>query len=238
MKLVVVSLLLSIPAIHARAETSFEVASIRPSPPEARVQDARVSFRGDRFEAKAMTVGDLLDMLAGTRSLYRVTGGPSWMRTDRYDIVAKADREVAPQDQYAAVMSLLIARFKLKSHKETRDVPGFVLRAKRMPTGVKPATANETYSVQRDLQAGHFVFKAARLADLTNFLSQAMHAPVTDETELKGTYDFVIDVQPQPGEDRSDVARSAVEGLGFLVESRRVSLDITVVDSCERPTEN
>jgi uncharacterized protein (TIGR03435 family) len=76
------------------------------------------------------------------------------------------------------------------------------------------------------------------LADLTNFLSQATHAPVTDETELKGTYDFVIDVQPQPGEDQGDLVRGAVEGLGFLVEGRRVSLEITVVDRCERPTEN
>jgi uncharacterized protein (TIGR03435 family) len=238
MRLVVASLLLSIPAIHARAETSFEVASIRPSPPEARVQDARVHFLGDRFEAKAMTVGDLLDMLVGTQSLYRVTGGPSWVRTDRYDIIAKADREVAGQDQYAAIMSLLIVRFKLQSHKETREVPGLVLRAKRMPTGIKHAMDNEKYSVQRDPQAGHFVFKAAHLTDLTNFLSQATHAPVTDETELKGTYDFVIDVQPQPGEDQGDLVRGAVEGLGFLVEGRRVSLEITVVDRCERPTEN
>ena len=59
--------------------------------------------------------------------LYRVTGGPSWMRTDRYDIVARADHEVAPPDQYAAVMSLLIDRFKLQSHKEPREVPGLVL---------------------------------------------------------------------------------------------------------------
>lgn len=238
MKLAIAWLLLLTHAIHIRAQTTFEVASIRPSPPDATVQDARVSFRGDRFEAKAMTVGDLLDMLAGTQSLYRVAGGPSWMRTDRYDIVATAGRAVAPQDQYAAVMSLLVTRFNLQSHKETRDVPGFVLRAKRVPPGMKPATANETYSVQRDVQTGHFVFKAAHLTDLTNFLSQATHAPVNDETELKGAWDFLIDVQPQPGEDRSDVARSAVEGLGFLVESRRVSLEMTVVDRCERPTEN
>jgi uncharacterized protein (TIGR03435 family) len=238
MKLVVASLLLAIPAISAPAETGFEVSSIRPAQPGATVQDARVYFRGDRFEAKAMTVGDLLDMLAGTQSLYRVTGGPSWMRTDRYDVVAKADHEVAPPGQYAAVMSLLIDRFKLQSHKETRDIPGLVLRAPRMPAGIKPATANETYSVQRNPQAGHFIFTAAHLADLTNLLSQATHLPVTDETELKSAYDFVIDAPPQPGEDLVDRIRGAVEAVGFRLESRRVSVEITVVDRCERPTEN
>jgi uncharacterized protein (TIGR03435 family) len=238
MKPVAASLLLAIAAIPARAQTVFEVASIRPAPGAA-VQDARFHFRGDRFEAKAATVGDLLDMMVGFQ-LYRVTGGPSWMRTDRYDIVAKADHEIAPPDQYAAVMSLLSDRFKLRSHKETREVPGLVLRARRLPAGVKPAADHETYSVRPDCQ-GHFIFTATPLSALTNFLSQQTHVPVTDETDLKGAYDFVVatvDVQPQPGEDWGDRVREAVEAIGFQTESRRVSLEITVVDRCERPAEN
>jgi uncharacterized protein (TIGR03435 family) len=239
MKLVVASLLLTILAIPARSQTGFEVASIRPSQPGAGPAGSRFSFRGDRFEAKAATVGDLLDMMVGFQ-LYRVTGGPSWMRTDRYDIVAKAEHEIAPPDQYAAVMSLLMDRFKLQSHKESHDVPGLVLRARRLPAGVKPAADRETYSVHPDGQ-GHFIFTATPLSALTNFLSQQTHVPVTDETDLKGAYDFIVatvDVQPQPGEDWGDRVREAVEALGFQVESRRVSLEITVVDRCERPTEN
>jgi uncharacterized protein (TIGR03435 family) len=239
MKLVVVSLLLTIPAIPARSQTGFEVASIRPSQPGAVPAGSRFSFRGDRFEAKAATVGDLLDMMVGFQ-LYRVTGGPSWMRTDRYDIVAKAGHEVAPPDQYAAVMSLLIDRFKLQSHKETREVPGLVLRARRLPASVKPAADHETYSI-RPNGRGHFIFTATPLSALTNFLSVQTQVPVTDETDLKGAYDFVVatvDIKPQPGEDWGDRVREAVEALGFQVESRRVSLEITVVDRCERPAEN
>jgi len=239
MKLVVASLLLTIPAIPAQPQTGFEVASIRPSQPGVEPAGSRFSFRGDRFEAKAATVGDLLDMMVGFQ-LYRVIGGPSWMKTDRYDIVARADHEIAPPDQYAAVMSLLIDRFKLQSHKETREVPGLVLRARHLPAGVKPAADHETYSVRPDGQ-GHFIFTATPLSALTNFLSQQTHVPVTDETDLKGAYDFVVatvDVQPQPGEDWGDRVREAVEALGFQVESRRVSLEITVVDGCERPAGN
>ena len=83
--------------------------------------------------------------------LYRVTGGPEWIRTDRYDIVAKAGRDVAPEDQYKLVMSLLNDRLHLQSHTEMRTkVPGFVLRAKRLPAAVKPAAADEKYSARPD----------------------------------------------------------------------------------------
>jgi hypothetical protein len=72
MKLVVASLLLSfLVTLPARPAAVFEVASIRAAP-GATVQDARFHFRGDRFEAKAATVGDLSrhdDMLDGKQYL-------------------------------------------------------------------------------------------------------------------------------------------------------------------------
>ncbi len=137
-------------------------------------------------------------------------------------------------------MALLTERFRLQSHKEMREVSGLVLSARRAPAALKPPLANETYSVRPDRQ-GHFIFTAAPLSALTNFLSQAAQVPVTDETELKGIYDFVVstvDVRPQPREDWGDRVREAVEALGFHVESRRIPLEITVVDRCEHPGEN
>ena len=84
-------LLLAAAAVPAWAQARFEVISVKPSRPDATARDARFNRRGDRFEATAYTVRDVLDMLNGFQ-LFRVVGGPAWMRTDRYDIVAKADR--------------------------------------------------------------------------------------------------------------------------------------------------
>src|SRR5438309_1283507 len=80
------------------SQVRFEVASIRPSQPGMTARDARFNFRGDRFEVKAATVGDILDMLGGFQ-LFRVVGGPAWMTTDRYDIEAKADRSLEVADR-------------------------------------------------------------------------------------------------------------------------------------------
>ena len=89
-----IGLLMALTPAWVWAQARFDVVSIRPSPPGMTRMDSRNNFHGDRFEAKAMTVGDILDMLGGYK-LFRVAGGPNWMRTDRYDIEAKAERPLA-----------------------------------------------------------------------------------------------------------------------------------------------
>lgn len=232
-------LLLVESAVQSWPQVRFEVASIRPSQPGMTARDARHNFHGDRFEAKAMTVGDLLDMLGGYQ-LYRVLGGPNWMTTDRYDIEAKADRPLEATDRQQAVMALLAERFHLESHRETREVPGIVLRAPRgRREDLKQASSDERYSIRTD--RGDVVFTAVSMSGVTNYLSQMWHAPVVDETALKGAYDIKLPtskIELQPRMSWGDRVREAAEAIGFRVEDRRIPLEVTVVDRCERPGEN
>ncbi|HWF07546.1 MAG TPA: TIGR03435 family protein [Bryobacteraceae bacterium] len=232
-------LFLAAAAMPAWPQVRFEVASVRRSQPGMTVQDARHNFRGDRFDAQAMTVGDVLDMLGGYQ-LYRVMGGPDWMRTDRYDIEAKADHPLELADRQQAVMALLAERFHLKSHRETRKVPGIVLRAPRgQQESLKQVGSDETSSIHMD--GGDVVFKAMPMSGVTNYLSQMLKAPVVDETKLKGAYDFklaVSKVERQPQMSWGDGVREAAEAIGLRLEDRRIPLEITVVDRCERPAAN
>lgn len=218
-------------------QARFEVASIRPSQPGMTARDARANFHGDRFEVKASTVGDILDMLGGWQ-LFRVAGGPDWMRTDRYDIEAKSDRPLQEKSRNAAVMALLAERFQLQSHSEQREVPGIVLRASKTAGGLKQADAGENYSIRMD--RGDVMFTAVPMPGLTNYLSQMLRTPVVDETELKGTYSFLLATSKveQPGMSFGDRVREAVEAIGFRIENRKIPLEVTVVDRCERPTAN
>ena len=230
--------LLAAAALAAQPPARFEVASIRPSQPGMTARDARFNFRGDRFEVKAGTVGDILDFLGGFQ-LFRVSGGPGWMRTDRYDIEAKADRALEKGDRQTAVMALLAERFQLQSHRETREVPGLVLRAPRAPGGLKEAAAGETYGIR--MEGGDVVFRHVSMAAVTNYLSQMTQAPVVDETDLKGSYDFVLApsrIEAQPGMTWGERVREAMEAVGLRVENRRIPLEVTVVDRCERPSAN
>ncbi len=237
--LLVAPFLAAMGALSAGAQTRFEVASIRPAPPDTPVQDRSYDFHGDRFEAKALTVGEILDMLGGWQ-LYRVTGGPPWMRTDRYNIEAKADRVLDRDMRESAVMGLLALRFHLESHREKRDVPGIVLRAPKTPPGVKHASDGEHLSILRNDQ-NDMVFTAVPMSSVTSYLSSLWRAPVADETEMLGAWDFVAPtsrVDPQAVAQWGDRVREALTALGFRVEDRKIRLEVTVVDHCERPTAN
>jgi uncharacterized protein (TIGR03435 family) len=53
--------------------------------------------------------------------------GPSWIFTDRYDIVAKAP-DNTPQNQIPRMLETLVTdRFQLTLHHETRDLPAYTL---------------------------------------------------------------------------------------------------------------
>jgi uncharacterized protein (TIGR03435 family) len=221
------------------SQVRFDVASIRPSRSDTGPRDVRINFHGDRFDVEAATVGDILDMLNGWQ-LYRVSGGPGWMRTDRFDIHAKAAEAVPLEARLAAVMALLEARFRLTSHRETRDIPTMVLLAPKKPAELRPAASDETYSLRFD-QRNDPAFTAAPMSALTNYLSQMLHAPVLDQTGLDGTFNFSLKpsaIDPQPGESWGDRVREAVLTSGLKLELRKVPTEITVVDRCERPGEN
>jgi uncharacterized protein (TIGR03435 family) len=79
------------------------------------------------------------------------------------------------------------------------------------------------------------------MGSLTNYLSQVWGAPVEDQTNLEGRYDFTVPtsrVERHPGEKLSDWVREALEDIGFRVEGRKIPMEITVVDRCERPAPN
>jgi uncharacterized protein (TIGR03435 family) len=146
------------------------------------------------------------------------------MRTDRFDIVGKADHPIAPADFKAAVMALLAERFRLEVHEETREIPSFSLRAPRTPDMVRPAASNEKYSM--GMKDGDVVFTAASMNRLANYLSQILKGPVEDQSKMEAKYDFTLRtsrVERHPGETWGDWVREALEEIGFRVEGVKIS---------------
>jgi len=213
-------------------ERQFEVASIKRSQPGATVQDARMDFPKGRFEAVSVTLNNILEALAFFQG--KIQGAPGWAASERYDISAKADGEIAPDERGPMVMALLVDRFKLKVHHETKEESGLALAVGKEAPKMAAAKPGEAPSIR--VQGRQVWFQAADMFTLTNYLRNILRLPVVDHTGLAGKFDFTVDAD---GEGTfADRLRAGIEHFGFKVEGTKVKVDVTVIDHAEPPTEN
>src|SRR5688500_2006267 len=88
---------------------------------------------GGRVPAVNVPLGMLIVSAHGVQP-FQVIGGPDWLQSERYDIVAKAP-DGAPQfsreNNMAMLRALLAERFKLNARKETREMPIYELKLAR-----------------------------------------------------------------------------------------------------------
>ena len=111
------------------APQSFEVASIKPSPPQnGPGMFVRIgSSPGGRWTAEGITLSMLIQQAYDVKD-YQISGAPGWMNTERYDIVAKADVPQPTREQLRVLLqSLLAERCKLQIHRETKELPIYEL---------------------------------------------------------------------------------------------------------------
>src|SRR5580692_2791337 len=89
-------------------EPQFEVASIKPSAPGSRGPTIYNPTR-ERFAIAAITTKSLIAYAYDVRD-FQVSGGPSWVRSEEYDVVAKPEGEASNERILAMARSLLAER--------------------------------------------------------------------------------------------------------------------------------
>jgi len=109
------------------ARPRFEVASIKPSPFFDRIMNVR-PLPG-RLTADATL--QVLMQYAYAVQPFQLVGGPGWLTSDHYDIEAKADVASNRDQLFLMLQTLLEDRFQLKTHRETREMPVFMLVSNR-----------------------------------------------------------------------------------------------------------
>ena len=223
---------------------SFAVATIRPSA-------ADVQFEADGETTTTPTTLRMRDVTVDTciKWAYDVqeaqVAGPDSLRSQRYDIQAKADDPVTEEQMRMMLRQLLADRFKLTFHRETREMRALALTAVHpgnklyeSAAGTQPSRQNTSTST---------VAKALTMQEFADFLAGPLEMPVIDRTNLKGRYDFVLDFSAYvpAGEtpNRSNVLPilgAALQGeLGLKLEREaKMPVEVLVVDHVEKPSEN
>jgi uncharacterized protein (TIGR03435 family) len=103
----------------------FEVASIKPSSPDARGMFISPG-PGGGVRITNMTLKEMI-VLGWRVQPFQVSGGPSWLDSVHYDVVAKPEAK-PKQDELAVMLQALLAdRFQLVIRRETKELPLFAL---------------------------------------------------------------------------------------------------------------
>ena len=226
----------------------FEVASVKPSEANSRV---RVSFTPGKALLTHIRLKDIIPLAYGVQP-FLISGGPAWLETEHYDIAGElAVRDGAPperQQALEAVQVLLEERFKLRIHRETKELPLYKLTLAK--GGFKPKAGEDlpegTGGGFENRTASRFVPRKAPISSLVNVLSGRLGCHVEDQTGLQGVYSFVLEWQhDEPGgalprADASDFALFAAlrSQLGLNLERGKGPVEVLVIDSAEKPAAN
>jgi uncharacterized protein (TIGR03435 family) len=229
----------------------FEVASIKASKPGGN-GSTLLTDRAGGFTTENATLRTIIAFAFGVRG-FEMSGGPSWLDSDRFDIVAKPEARSTPAQVPQMVQSLLADRFQLKFHRETKEMRVLALVAGKNGPKLKPTKPEDDAArPNRGFQGGSGELTAlgADMAALATRLSAIVGLPVIDRTALTGRFDFKLQWTPDsPVQMKSPdepVAASehgpsiftAVQQLGLKLESQKRPVDIIVIDSVEKPSSN
>jgi len=170
-----------------------------------------------------------------------ILGGPAWTGTDEFDIEAKAEDPKTTQDEFLLMFQALISdRFKLKFHRETRELPALALLIGK--NGIKLTESSGELQGMRESRRAGVVTATSQKMDMktvARFLSGRLGVPVIDKTSLTGTYDFTLTWtadEAAPADTTAPTLLTALqEQLGLRLESQKIPAEVFVIDAVEKP---
>jgi len=229
--------LLAAALILAQA-SAIEVATIKRNSSTDSRQSSRV-LPGGRVEITNMPLRTLIRIAFGTTGS-QVVGGPDWIGTDGYDIVAKVSG-----DPMTALKPLLEERFHLQVHTEKREVQTYALVLANTNGGLGPQSKpSEADCAPRPADRcgirggnGNITYTGLTLGQIaTNLAKQpVLRAPVADQTGLSGKYDLHLEFNDDPG---PNIFTALIEQAGLKLQPKKGTVDFIVIDRADRPEEN
>jgi uncharacterized protein (TIGR03435 family) len=203
-------------------------------------------FRGARYDLRNATMLELIG-IAWDVDPPKVVGGPSWLEWNRFDVVAKAPPSTTPETIKLMLQVLLVDRFKLAIHKDTRSLAAFALTTGKSVPKLKKADGSGSAGCQSALSSViscRNMTMQAFAESLRGMARDYLTEPVANLTGLEGVWDFDLkwngrsQILPA-GADRVTIFDAIDKQLGLTLELRNVPAAVIVVDHVtEKPTPN
>jgi uncharacterized protein (TIGR03435 family) len=268
----------SLPSWAQSTKPQFEVASVKPCDPHVPRSTNAGTISQGRVDYNCENLMNYIRNAYGTWANgsgrpapgpFNIVGGPSWINNDLYQINAKAEGSPKPGTMDGPMMQALLEdRFKLKIHRETREVPVYALVVTK--GGLKlPAAKVECWAIDVGRRptppqegqpppprCGHgqktkdgFEVHGSTMAD---FCVALAHTPLRiaerrkflDKTGIAGRFDFDLKFPDELTEggsipgDDLDRLQDALAKVGLQLKSEKGQDEFIVIDRAERPTAN
>jgi len=235
------------------AQSAFEVASVKPN--TTGNFGWSITYTADSLRATNATLAALIQSANGIRE-DRLTGGPGWVRTTRFDVNAKAAQALPREQLRLMAQRLLENRFGLVLTRERREQDVYALRLaradgrmgpdlRRAPDDCINAPADRSILQSSTGTAPTTHGRCTTITNLATLLSRSLRVDVVDQTGLPGRWDWVLAftafaADASPGQANLPTVFVAVEEqLGLKLErNARGSVEYVIIAAAHAPTEN
>jgi uncharacterized protein (TIGR03435 family) len=183
---------------------------------------------------------------------FAIVGGPEWLVTDRYDILARAEGTPPRAEVLRMLHRLIVERSHLVSHTERRTIPVYELVVARSDRRPGPRMTPTTTSCADtppagatpcgfELAGGSLVAVGMPIERFVRSVAQLSGRPVIDKTGLSGLWDLNLTWTPDAvaaalPTDSPALFTAIQDQLGLRLVSARSEVEVLVIDSAERPT--
>jgi uncharacterized protein (TIGR03435 family) len=259
------SVLTLVPLTMFGESPKFDIADVHNSPHSTQPFVRGPFFGSGRYELRYATMLDLI------RTAYdidpeKISGGPSWLEMDRFDVFATIPEHTTAESRKQMLQSMLSERFKLVTHNDSKPMPAYALTVGKhqlKPSDGSGATGCN-FSVQNapqgppapgtPIQLPTIVY-TCRNTSMASLAGGMLSIPgaaqylnntlVVDKTGLEGNWDFSFGFTPQlpPGiatiGEKVPFLTALEKQLGLKLELSTIPMPVIVVDSVNRkPTGN
>jgi uncharacterized protein (TIGR03435 family) len=235
-------LTLLLAALPALAQLpAFEVASIKPdNSGEGRVTE---TTGPGRVTAININTSSLIQQAFGIKG-FQISGAPGWVTSDQFDVTATTgtSKDLSDIELEPYFESLLAERFHLRYHRETKEMQVYALGvAKTGPKLTAHAGAGDS-STNINNGPAKTSMKSTNISmkGFAGTLGRRLDRIVIDNTGLTGGYDLTLEWAPNPSADSTEPSlfTALQEQLGLKLESTKAPVELIVIDSIEKPSEN
>jgi uncharacterized protein (TIGR03435 family) len=247
------------------AAFAYDVVSIKPFKMEPGVP-LSVGSTADGLSYHGVDLMGLMINAFPTQMPDQISGLPDWANAssisdERWTIEAKMDEETAdalkklPLDRQQEIrrsmlLAVLADRFKLKVHKETRELPVYnLVVAKNGPKFKETPTGKDAKS---DYGWAEISGDDIEIIQIIGIMSGNTRRFVVDKTGLTSKYTLSLKWNPFEGQNvpaaftdqypqfkgRPGIFDALEEQLGLKLEPAKGPVDVYVIDHVEKPSEN